>query len=1096
MSKQVINTGSVPNDNTGDTLRQGATKVNANFTEIYSTFGDGTTLNAFPSNSGYANTAGVSSYSSRSGVATYSSVSGVSTNSVYFNNQLPAYYLNYQNHTNTPQFLSQFANNVGFITSTVGQNGFVCGGILTATTYRGDGSQLTGIATATSTGVLQAQINALGTNLNIVGFYDATLGIVTGLTIVGQGRTYIGLGQTLASVGIVTGDYFIVSIGGTEVGISTYSNPGISSVYSGDWIVGISSTKWSILSYSQQVVAPRATRSDYAKTLDSDSSVNTSGIITASEFWGNGGALTNLTSASSGTYGNSYTVPQIQVNNQGKITNISNVAIALTDIGAGIGTVYWNKGFTGISTTSNVGIGTEIVTEALEVYGSIKITPFSSGAIKLSNSTQIQFGSSNNADIFFDGSDFKFLSDSRFTFTSSSDTLANFNPNGSIELYYDNNKKLETIGAGVTVIGSLYANQFFGNGSALTGVVTSINSGANISIVRSGGIVEISASGSSGGGTASWGFSTSTGIGTTSNVGIGTTIPTSTLTVRGNSNITGTLIVGGLSVTGVTTLSSGRIQIPGTSNIKIGNSALGSSTASVRNIGIGDLSLNSVTGGLGHNIGFGEFSLYGVLNGSYNLALGDRSGQELVDGSYNVILGSFSGKSPTLDISQSNSNIVISDGQGNVRQYINSSGNVGIKTTIVKEALTVAGVVSATSFYGTLNASQLTGSLPAIDGSALTGVTAVGSGVEIRNNNTPLGVAATINFGSNINITLSSGIATVTGVTSVTNATTAYALAGTPNLNVGIVTAARLVSSGASLTSPLIVGLTTATYGIRFADDAGSGSSTYVVNVGTSHIQGYKVGAGYWQDRAFQFSSGDGFNYILPNVGIGTTNPTSKLTVSGDGKFTGVVTATSFFGSGSGLTNIPAGQLTGTLPAIDGSALLNVTAAGTGIVIRDDNDPVGSAVTVNFGTGLGVTFSSGIATITSTGGSLQSRITVSGVTTSIPYLGIGNTNILGFKSYALMNVGLSTAGWIRLYTDVQSRTDDANRSVGEDPEPGSGIIAEVITTGISTQQMITPFVMGGNMDNPVTSDIYVAITNLSGTTQTITANLTILQLEA
>ena len=49
----------------------------------------------------------------------------------------------------------------------------------------------------------------------------------------------------------------------------------------------------------------------------------------------------------------------------------------------------------------------------------------------------------------------------------------------------------------------------------------------------------------------------------------------------------------------------------------------------------------------------------------------------------------------------------------------------------------------------------------------------------------------------------------------------------------------------------------------------------------------------------------------------------------------GVITATSFSGSGANLTNIPAGQLTGSLPAIDGSNLTGVeggkfngTAAG------------------------------------------------------------------------------------------------------------------------------------------------------------------------
>ena len=95
-----------------------------------------------------------------------------------------------------------------------------------------------------------------------------------------------------------------------------------------------------------------------------------------------------------------------------------------------------------------------------------------------------------------------------------------------------------------------------------------------------------------------------------------------------------------------------------------------------------------------------------------------------------------------------------------------------------------------------------------------------------------------------------------------------------------------------------------------------------------------------------------------------------------------------------------------------------------------------------------------------------------------------------------MKVGLSTAGWIRIYTDSASRTADSSRSVGEDPAAGSGVIAEVVTTGISTEQKISPFTMGGNMDDPVDTTIYMAITNLSGTTQSINANLTILQLEA
>ena len=57
------------------------------------------------------------------------------------------------------------------------------------------------------------------------------------------------------------------------------------------------------------------------------------------------------------------------------------------------------------------------------------------------------------------------------------------------------------------------------------------------------------------------------------------------------------------------------------------------------------------------------------------------------------------------------------------------------------------------------------------------------------------------------------------------------------------------------------------------------------------------------------------------NVGIGSTLPSSALDVGGDGKFTGIVTATSFSGSGANLTSLPAGQLTGALPAISGANL-------------------------------------------------------------------------------------------------------------------------------------------------------------------------------
>ena len=128
-------------------------------------------------------------------------------------------------------------------------------------------------------------------------------------------------------------------------------------------------------------------------------------------------------------------------------------------------------------------------------------------------------------------------------------------------------------------------------------------------------------------------------------------------------------------------------------------------------------------------------------------------------------------------------------------------------------------------------------------------------------------------------------------------------------------------------------------------------------------------------------------------------------------------------------------------------------------------------------------------------GGSTTRGVVSGTTSSLAQNAIGNITITGHKSYLLMNVGLSTAGWFRLYTDSASRTSDASRSVGEDPAAGSGVIAEVVTTGLSTSIKISPFVAGGNMDSTPSTNMYVAIKNLSSTSQAITANLTILKLE-
>lgn len=604
-----------------------------------------------------------------------------------------------------------------------------------------------------------------------------------------------------------------------------------------------------------------------------------------------------------------------------------------------------------------------------------------------------------------------------------------------------------------------------------------------------------------------------------------------------------------LQVTGVATITNGRIQANAASNLRFGNIAAGSGSG--RNIAIGDQVLGSLSSGNGRNIGIGELSLNNVTSGGYNVGLGIKAGQLITNGQYNVVLGGYDGNSGNLDIRGLSNRVVIADGEGNIRQYINNSGRTGINTTVLTDMLTVGGSVTATSYSGSgagltgLPAGQLTGALPALDGSALTGVSAVGSGIEIKDSGVAVGSAATVDFSTGLDVTpVSAGVVTVTAAIpgiSTTGSSVFNDIDVADRASIGTC----VVESGAEIT-----GYTTFRSGPNITDriavigDSVDGSSRpglIIGNTSSSDTTEYtfKMGQGnqgqfWWKNNNglttdsitfyhtgtyyirpgnlnSQFRivnkyhstnptliSGDDIQLYWANTGgtsflrLQTTSP--GVTVYGDLTLSG--SGSQFVGSGAGLTSIPAGELTGTLPAIDGSALLNVNATGDGVVVENSGSNVGSAKTINFDTGLDVTYSSGIATVTASGGSLQNRTTVSASTTSIADNAVGLVTVTGFKSYALMKVGLSTAGWIRIYTDSASRTADSGRSVGEDPAAGSGVIAEVVTTGISTEQKISPFTMGGNMDDPVDTTIYMAITNLSGTTQSINANLTILQLEA
>jgi len=94
----------------------------------------------------------------------------------------------------------------------------------------------------------------------------------------------------------------------------------------------------------------------------------------------------------------------------------------------------------------------------------------------------------------------------------------------------------------------------------------------------------------------------------------------------------------------------------------------------------------------------------------------------------------------------------------------------------------------------------------------------------------------------------------------------------------------------------------------------------------------------------------------------------------------------------------------------------------------------------------------------------------------------------------LLKIQTSDAAWVTLYTDTASRTADASRTENTDALPGSGVIAEVITSGPSTQLM-TPGVFGFNNDATPSTNVYAKVVNKSGSTTAITVTLTYTILE-
>ena len=142
----------------------------------------------------------------------------------------------------------------------------------------------------------------------------------------------------------------------------------------------------------------------------------------------------------------------------------------------------------------------------------------------------------------------------------------------------------------------------------------------------------------------------------------------------------------------------------------------------------------------------------------------------------------------------------------------------------------------------------------------------------------------------------------------------------------GIVTA-NSISGGSSVTATTFYGSGTNLTGID--------ATALKDSAGNVKIQAYPTGAVYTGIHTFGFGAKVGSNIFLGSAGV--------------------ITATSFTGSGANLTSLPAANLTGALPAISGANLTNlppsapVGGASTNTVFFENDKAVGVGYSITSG---------------------------------------------------------------------------------------------------------------------------------------------------
>ena len=471
--------------------------------------------------------------------------------------------------------------------------------------------------------------------------------------------------------------------------------------------------------------------------------------------------------------------------------------------------------------------------------------------------------------------------------------------------------------------------------------------------------------------------------------------------------------------------------------------------------------------------------------------------------------------------------------------------NNQLRLETMQSGVAVVGLVSATSYSG--------------DGSGLTNIVGSGSGVVVQHDGSSVGTAGTINFSTNLDVTaIHAGIVTVTasgggggiagintvglssfrsigGISSITfNRSPENYIQHIPQYGIDIVSAGNdEVISYSADNHYLLSGNAMKSYA-HFNKDAQvelffNNSKKFETNNTGSVIIGVCSATSF---------AGSGVNLTnLTGASSGTYGNASAvpvITVDNNGRITGISTVA---GSGSGITNVvedTSPQLGGNLD-VNGKDIVSVSNGdieldpnGSGKVVLKGNATKGSgqiklnceqnshgiilkgpphSAAASYTLTLPNNIVNGQFLKTDGSGNLSwaasgtaSRTTTNASTGSIAQTASANITIpTPGKTFSLLKVAISAPAYVILYTDSTSRSNDASRSEGTDPTPGSGVLTEVSTTtsGASTFLM-TPAVLGWNNDGTPANQIYAKVVNKRATSgsNAITVTLTSVALES